>query len=72
MLRLKDSTGVNWREELPDDPENTGGGSEVTSPVDSSILWLAGSLVKFSQSSIAIVLYHRSLGLEGKFTFTFR
>ena len=29
MLRLKDSTGVNWCEELPDnpdDPANSGGG----------------------------------------------
>ena len=56
MLRLNDSTGVNWWEEAFDDPANPGGGLEVMSPVSSSILVLEGSRMKSSQSSIEMVL----------------
>ena len=49
MIRFKDSTGVSWCEELPDDPANPGGGLEVMSPVDSIIRVLVWSQMKSSQ-----------------------
>ena len=66
MLRLKDSTGVNWCEELPDDPANPGRGLEVMSPVDYSIHVLVGSRMKISLSPSVMLLHDRSLGSEGK------
>ena len=66
MLRLKDSAGVNWCEELPDDPANPGGGLEVMSTVDSRIIVLAVSRMKSYQSSILIVLCRSSLASERK------
>ena len=42
MLLLKDSKGVNWHEELPDDPANPGRGLEGAHPVDSINLVLVG------------------------------
>ena len=48
ILLLKDSTGVNWREEIPDDPANPSGGLEVMSSVDSSIIEIVGPRMKSS------------------------
>ena len=49
MLRLKDSTGVNWFEELPSDPANPGGEKGGMSPVDVNNIFLFGLRIKFSQ-----------------------
>ena len=56
ILRLNDSTGVNWWEEAFDDPANPGGGLEVMSPVSARILVLEESQMKSSQSSIVMLL----------------
>ena len=65
-LHLKDSTGINWSEELPYDPANVGEGLEVMSPVDYSIHVLVGSRMKTSLSPSVMLLHDRSLGSEGK------
>ena len=72
MLRLNDSTGVNWWEETLDDPVNPGGGLEVVSPVVASIRVLTGSQMKSPQSSIEMLLYRRSLGSECQSPLAFR
>ena len=72
MLCLKDSTGVNWREELPDNSANPGGRLQIIHLVDSKILVLVGSRMKSSQLSIAIVLGSNSLASEEKVPLTFR
>ena len=50
MLRLKDSTGINWYEELLDDPANPGEGLDGVSQVDSSNIVLLGWKIKFPNS----------------------
>ena len=42
MLRLKDSMGVNFCEELPDGPDDPVGGLEGVSRLDFRILVLSG------------------------------
>ena len=72
MLRLNDSTGVTWCEELPDDPANLGGGLDGVSPVDYSNIMILGQRTKFSQSSNVIVLCLSLLTLEVKSPLTIR
>ena len=72
MLLLKDSTGVNWYEELPDNPANPGRGLGGMSPLDFINLVLSESRIKCSKSLRVIVLYYRFLASWGKHTFAFR
>ena len=64
LLPLKDSTGLNWHEVLPNDLNDPVCVLEGVSTEDSGFFVLSGSQVKFSQQKFPLILGRRGSSLD--------